>query len=704
MRHAKAVRCLVVLASLAALVACGGGGGRKAPAAEPRAAALHPFSAGIGHLLTDVAYEIATSSSWPTAFVRTLIENAPAKVADMNAPFVHPDNDVLRYEVFHVWPNLFNLTVIRDEDPGLYTLILDQVLARETDASVRTQIDAGTGAGNRVFLARDFLPTVNHAGLVFHEVHYVLVIDLDAKTVTEVHAHALPLDQLPRLHDPHVDQLVALFAAGAPAVGSTWDLCLRGDVNRLHYEAFVVDRLQDGRWHLARLAACGTAAPHVVFVRGLLPWIPDKPPEEPLPPPTKDDPPPTIIPDPDPPLFPGGTFTPPPVRPWPFPAPQPPDLPPDPTDGSTGTPPEPTSGCDLEGPAIEALKTSLEASWQQGLDDWNADRETLRGFRWAWVEGVTFHDPDVQAAYDACNGPAQALQQDIDDLEQQMSDAYDAWEAVEAAKPLVVSTIPWANALWDQLVTLGGFWSRVRASCLITVVFPDNTVIPVTPEEQTDFQRWIATALSDGATWDQAVAEAQAHEAARRTAEGFTPGEIAVFAQAWAQYADCLKGLQRDALELFIPALEGFENATQDEIDRIIDYLFDRDDSILTPTEVQARADCEAAAAQLEAELEALRAMRAAKEAQLEDKRLEFAGDVRDGPMHDRVGELNRMRQRLWILCSYLIWCSDPSHPEAFPIAGPWFCTELQALQTDPAFASFPAFQDYVQMLLDVNC
>ena len=96
--------------------------------------------------------------------------------------------------------------------------------------------------------------------------------------------------------------------------------------------------------------------------------------------------------------------------------------------------------------------------------------------------------------------------------------------------------------------------------------------------------------------------------------------------------------------------------------------------------------------------------MRATKEAQLEDKRLAFAGEVRDGPMHDRIDELNRMRQRLWILCAYPIWCSNPDDPTAFPIAGPWFCAELLALTSDPAFASFPAFQAYVQMLLDVNC
>ena len=42
--------------------------------------------------------------------------------------------------------------------------------------------------------------------------------------------------------------------------GVLWDLCLRGDVNRLTYEAIVVDRLQDGRWHLARIASADLEA------------------------------------------------------------------------------------------------------------------------------------------------------------------------------------------------------------------------------------------------------------------------------------------------------------------------------------------------------------------------------------------------------------------------------------------------------------
>ena len=66
-------------------------------------------------------------------------------------------------------------------------------------------------------------------------------------------------------------------------------MCLRGNWQRHRHEAVIVDFLNDGKFHIARMSGCGTDILRPELTEGLLPWIPRCPPEKPpnMPPSTR---------------------------------------------------------------------------------------------------------------------------------------------------------------------------------------------------------------------------------------------------------------------------------------------------------------------------------------------------------------------------------------------------------------------------------
>ena len=105
------------------------------------------------------------------------------------------------------------------------------------------ELEAEIARGDRVFLARDFLDRVHAREGQFVEVHWALLINLDAQTTREPLVHSYAPRGLGHLHDPRVDVLQALFD-GVALEGTSWDLCLRA--NRLRsFDAVVVEKLAE---------------------------------------------------------------------------------------------------------------------------------------------------------------------------------------------------------------------------------------------------------------------------------------------------------------------------------------------------------------------------------------------------------------------------------------------------------------------------
>jgi hypothetical protein len=675
----------------------------------------HRFDPSVPHLLRDVAYDVDTSSSYDAAALRVLVEGAQADADALNAPFASPEDRFPRYERFHSWPNLIHLTALREADPDLYDRVVVEILARDPEgASFRAQADAHVARGDRVLLARDYVDAVSLGAATFHEVHYALWLNLDARYAVELLAHAYALDGLPRPADPHVDALRALLGAG-PGPGQTetvWSLCLRGNHHRWREEAFLVDRVEgetEFLFHVGRIAPCGSSTVDR-GVHGDVPWIPWEPPHEDVPPPPSGgNPPPVIVPGLIPVLHPPGqAFTRPPLVPWPFPGPEAPPPAPDPTVPSE--PPAPTSGggpCEEDAVAVADALAAAEAEWEALAAEREATRDALRAFAWGWVEGATFADPCVQALYDALSAQAAALAAERDAKEAELEALLDDWEASREARGDVADSIRHADSLWSNMIEVGGEWSQVRAPCIPPAIPGGGFQEPVilTTGEIVDVQRCLFYALMNGTPWAEAVDRAIADDAARRRREGFVSDALlAIYATAWRTYLVCLRGLVAEQLRIFLPTREGLDDATADEIEEIVEWMLDRDPSALPPDVQAERAAGEAADAAFSAEADALRAERTDLEARLRALALAFQEQARDDCLGASLEALDRLRTRIFLYRAFPRHCADPSDPEALPLVGAYFCEEIDALLSDPAHAGHAAFRAWLQSLRDANC
>lgn len=93
---------------------------------------------------------------------------------------------------FHFWPNVIDLTLVHSLDPPLYARIAAEVLARDPRrALLESDWLASIAKGHRLFLARDFVLSVQLGAVSWSEVHYAFVINLDAPSVLELQVHGL---------------------------------------------------------------------------------------------------------------------------------------------------------------------------------------------------------------------------------------------------------------------------------------------------------------------------------------------------------------------------------------------------------------------------------------------------------------------------------------------------------------------------------
>ncbi|MFO8089755.1 MAG: Ig-like domain-containing protein [Desulfatiglandaceae bacterium] len=715
----------------------------------------HPIEGSIPRKYYDVGYEIDGSRNLSLQDVHDMISNAENSAEFYNnlEPTASPPPlSTEKFTKFHFWPNIINLSAVYDNTvyPELFDLILDDAWNYTNNPTLLTaQITSDIMDGDRVFLARDFIDKIIYNFQSFYEVHYVMIINLDKKTVTEILGHQFSEAGLPVLHDPHTELLQAAFDGTDDSPGEVWDMCLRGNRTK-KYQAINVDRLLTESGSMAYFISrvdlnclCASCPP---FDSGFWDFEPDVPWEPWIPPvikiPEEINPPPGgngggIISG-NPPAAGNPVDNPEdqPVEPWTFPA--------TPLDEDTANPDSDT-GDEETGGACEGLTPGCNPEdfetagrLSQEIDDqlqdardsragdvttFSGDRETTWGFKYEWKSGATFNDPCIQAHYENYNSQIANLQAEIDALVAQYGGLYDQRKALRDNANNVFQALLYRENLWSNMLEVNGEWQNVDPEpCMPPWIpaggnpFEDPTgggVVIVGARLQAKFQRVVAYAMMNGKTFDQAVEEAINSKDCYPNNDPNDPDtqpratvyKDAVFVMIWKQYAECLKNLHAKIARNYMNMVfGGEEELSEEDINKKVAALL-LGVSSLSPSE---REEYESLTSAIDAITESLRGLSEqidAKRNEIDRLRREFRQKALDC-LKASLENIRQLRAKSWILQAFLIWCENHEAEEAFPqyVDIDRFCRMLNQLLDHPDTVQAPKLKAYLEMLVSCNC
>jgi hypothetical protein len=712
----------------------------------------HPIEGSIPRKYYDVGYEIDGSRNLSLQEVHDMIWNAESSAELYNnlEPMASPPPlSTEKFTKFHFWPNIINLSAVYD-NPDLFNKILTDAWNYTNNPALLTaQITSDIMDGDRVFLARDFIDKIIYNFQSFHEVHYVMIINLDKKTVTEIVGHQFSDAGLPVLHDPHTDLLQAAFDGLDDSPGEVWDMCLRGNRTK-KYQAINVDRLLTESGSMAYFISrvdlnclCASGAP---FDSGFWDFEPDVPWEPWIPPvikiPEEVNPPPggngggIISGDPPAAGNPVDNLEDQPVEPWTFPV--------TPLDEDTANPDsdmgDEETGDQCEGvePGCNNEDTETAGRMQQEIDDqlqdargsrasdvttFSGDRETTWGFKYEWKSDAAFNDPCLQAHYENYNSQIANLQAEIDALVAQYGGLYDQRKALRENASNVFQALLYRENLWSNMLEVRGEWQDVDPEpCMPPWIpaggnpFEDPTgggVVIVGARLQAKFQRAVAYAMMNGKTFDQAVEEAINSKDCYPNNDPNDPDtqpratvyKDTVFVMIWKRYAECLKRLYAKIARNYMNLVfGGEEELSEEDINKKVAALL-LGVSSLSPSE---RAEYESLTSAIDAINESLRGLSEqidAKRNEIDRLRREFRQKALDC-LKASLENIRELRVKSWILQAFLIWCENPESEEAFPqyVDLDRFCLVLNELFNHPDTVETPKLKAYLAMLLSCNC
>jgi len=667
----------------------------------------HPIYGSFPKILTDVAYDVDTSQSLSLNYTRYLIKNAQS-LADAN------NGGIKWYEKFHFWPNIFDLTEIYYRDKELYNKIVDEILEDNTDRNnITANISNEISRGDRVFLARDFVSAVQSNGETYYEVHYAFIINLDEKYIREISVHSLGGKEL-LIHDPHTGELTSSFNESNNSLGQVWEICLRGNLKRTKYNSIIVDKLDElpnpeffiERVHLS----CGSCC-----IKEELPIAPHlSPPKKPPPQPNPEEkiPMPSKNPNnPQPPLIhpgPGGSVTTPgpSVRPWPFGYPEKPEdkCPPFTSDGRSYTGNE---GCPEDEETIyqkQQMITELNNTLNEAIKKFNEDIKTLNDnftcYPGQWEDNATFNDPCIQEIYKTYNEKVQELKRQINELRRESRNNSKEIKSLKENFSLVVQAYIYRESMWNNMLQCGGNWSQVSVPCGGGVLMMGHSSgspskINVTREQQEKFQKRVGYALMNGSTWEEAIKKAY------YVPENSSWGDY-VWKEVWAKYADCMKKLHTKQLKIYLK--EAFPEASEEQIAKMINVMFNGK-SALTQDQKDELKNISAQIEEFKKKQYKLEIQRFERQIEINDLRREFRQKIRENCLANSRTEIEKTRQTVWILESFLKYCENPDREYEFKyIDGTIFCNTLKEMLNNTAYTSNQALKEYIKMLHENHC
>jgi len=678
---------------------------------------MHPFDGASPETITDVAYDVDSSSSLSYAELAAWVRDAAAKADEVNAgrelrcstfePFRGEDctfdaetgtvtcsrdeENIYPIEAawclgevltrFHFWPNVINLTDVyhADDDRALFETIAEELLQYEPDAAtLMANLRREARRGDRVFVARDFVSSLAFGFSHYREVHYCLLINLDARYARELLVHQYAGDGLPPLNDPHVDELQSMLDHAS--AGRTWDLCLRGNLKNTKYNAIVVDRLGESpdaeffvqRMHLVCGGCCGATGTWDEE-EPAFPWKPWNP--------LKLEPVLDLVPAPNPPLNPHQPPNPAPgpagpfIHPWPFPVDPNTFAAPEDTIEMPGEPEQtqdqgecaPIEAACEDAPTVQEMLDAARAARLHVEQSREADGTTLEGFQWEWEANAGFNDECLNRLMERFNDRLDPLQQAMDDARADYRAKYDAKRALLDGMSELFGTLLHRGNLWANMLYVGGDWSRVRQMCpgpfipaggnTFEASSVDEALLIIDEETQRNWQNSLATALMGGRTWQQAR-ESMIGDSRNYPAGVAKHDTIYQVIMNW--YADCMAKSYTRSLNIFLQQMLAGD-PSEAEMQELIDAMFGGETS-LTPAQLTEYRAILARIESLNKEMADIANDMADLSARMAQLRSEFLNLAYRCCRAASLEEWKRAYQKEWLLESYLEWCHSEDH------------------------------------------
>lgn len=670
----------------------------------------HEATGRLPFLLLNVSYGVDEEQSFDLAYTRYRIERAADLARSNNFAFASPPTETPVPGVltkFHFWPNIIDLTEIQFLDEPLYDRIAAEILENEpARVAITADWKLRVRRGERMYLARDFISSLDTGGLGFADVHYAFVINLDAMCAQELQVHHQEEQGLARLHDRLIDTLNERFASAATLpLGEVWHLCLRGNLRRSHSQAIIVDKLtatSAGEFFVARLyATCraggGGGTPPPTFE--------DEPPPIPEPPPrggggngSNGERAASKVPGaPRPPDRGEGE---PPVRPWPGGEKEyeePPQGPEGPAGGgNSGQIPN----LQNEQQKIQQLLDQARMSAAQMRMKVEQDLAAFRAMSFEWINGVTFNDPSMQEKYNRYAAQVAALQTQIAERNATAGGSVASLAMMRTNASPAVRALLSKQGLWDNMITVAGAWSNIRVPCLPPLIPGIGLRIEgviIYADQTKAFHDDLYKAMVNGKSWDEAVALALA-DPKRYPPE--VPYGDKIFQGIWKALANCYRDLFTAMFRIYLRSV--FPALTDEQREEMIPALFDCDKP-LTPAqraEWQALLDkfkeSETAVAAQLAQIQTL-------ENQIKDLLHQFRLEAR--PCLDRaIAGVRELEAIARILEAALVEARTPGAPGSLPLVGTNFCDTLRKMLTFPPVQNCPGLREYLMRRLAANC
>lgn len=684
---------------------------------------LHPWPGRVPKLLTDVCYDVQDGRAHDIEWLRKRMESAQDLADERNIDFEEPRAELYSrplYTKFHFWPNLINLTEVYYGDDLLYATVIDEFLEFDPDrAALQTSLQDDILAGERVFLARDFITFVQDAFNNYDEVHYGFLLNLDDEWVKEVLVHDRGADGLPTLHDPHVDDLQDIFDDVTPKkLGEVWELCLRANIDRGKHQSIIIDRFDDDpEFYLRRLHVFCTPTPDVPVPPVL---------EVPIPPPggpggggggggDDDD-------DDDDDGGGGGGAAGPPAPPknpkapgepkepedddkpfpWPWPGP----------DGEEDEPGEPEQGTDAPKPQnctpeeLAAIKAQLEAvanSTEQKNEDRFNDYETFKGSRYQWDPGASYLDDCLKKLFEEYQAKIGPLAEQLAAAEGELAGRGEQKQQMKTKLDPVLDTSRIRENIWDNMLTTGGPWSNVRVPCMPPWIpaggspFKDpsgDSIIIITVEQQAKFQKDIYKGLVRGLSFNDAVKGAldNGHNYPPNVVEGDK-----IYQLIWKTYAECLKKLYEEMSKIYLARV--YPGASAEQLANAWKVMCEGKGA-LTPAQQAAFAEFQAGFHAACVEEGEIHDRITDLKKQIEDLRREFRRRALDECFKTSLIDLEKCRTKRSILDDFVKFVTNPDAPNTF-VKGDHFCEVIDEMlaQRPP-----PCLQKYLEALKKANC
>lgn len=667
----------------------------------------HSASGRVPRVFNGLSYDVDASQSFDLAYAKYRIENAADLARSNNIPFTTPPMEAPilgRLTRFHFWPNVFDLTEIFYADEDLYERIVSEILEFEPEATaMAASWRERVLQSERIILARDFLSVAQSGGLSFEEVHYAFAINLDAKTVRELQVHGRESEGLGNLHDPLIDDLRDRLARAATLpLGETWQMCLRGNLRRSHFQAVIVDKIEEAprpEFHVVRIhQTCGGS---------LGPPPPEEPPYLAIPVPGEKPPPPGGGPKP-PGKGPGAAGPPglkedqdPPVRPWPWAEKEyeePPRGPEEPSQRGLGP-----QNFQQEAPKIQMLLEQFQQMAQQIRPQLEADLQRFRAMSYEWIDGVRFNNPCVQQLYDRYAAQVAQLRQQMAALLTQAGQSSAAAQSARRNASPAVRAILFKEGLWENMITVGGEWSRVQVPCMPPAIpsagFADGVfnAVVITGEQFAAFHNDLVKSMMNGKSWREAV------EAALANPKHYPPNVVTgdlVYKLIWARVAECYRELFTRMFRIYLRGV--FPGLTEAQREEMIPVLFDCDQNFTTAQRAEWGGILDQLAGDRTNGTELLEQAQKL-ENQIKDILSRFRNEA-NACFNDAIRHLREIETRVQILRAALVEALTPGASGSLPPKGFNFCGVLQQLINAPPVQDCPGLRAYLMMLFRENC